>query len=280
LRELTIIPDDADGKRSLMPSTDATVFRWSEADQGWRPVEGETPEGLGDAAVGLYETLLISASAYALTLHAERIARSWQRMTGRPFAGETVASLHDARGEAIRQQWPALRFEVRRFPDGCAVAQIRRRDKPSVHRPVRLFPLELDRDESSYPHKSVDRGHLTQAYQRAVAAGADDALFVGGGEVRETTQAFVGLVTNEALVLPPLREDVLPSTTRTAAGDWCRDNRRAVVERPIGMDDLDAGALIYGNALIGLLPAVVVGRVSTPVPAWFSAPEIEKRLVE
>jgi len=263
-----------------MPSTDVTVFRWSEVGRTWLLVEGETPEGLGDALVGLYETMLISASPYALALHAERIARSWQRLTARPFAGEKVPSLHDARGEAIRQQWPALRFEVRKFPDGSAVAQIRRRDKPSVHRPVRLLPLEADRDESWYPHKSVDRRHLTQAHQRAVAAGADDALFVIDGEVRETAQAFVGLVTNEALLLPPLRGDVLPSTTRTAAGDWCSDNRRAVIERPIGMHELDTGTLIYGNALIGLLPAIVVGRVTTPVPAWFSAPAIEKRLVE
>jgi branched-subunit amino acid aminotransferase/4-amino-4-deoxychorismate lyase len=268
------------GEHSLLPSTDMTVFRWSEADQAWRPVEGEAPEGLGDAAVGLYETLLVSASAYALALHADRIGRSWQRLTGRPFASEKAPSLLDARGEAIRQQWPGLRFEVRQFHDGSAVAQIRRREKPSMSPPVRLLPVEFDRHEAAYPHKSVDRRHLTQAYQRAVAAGADDALFVIGGEVRETAQAFVGLVTNEALLLPPLREDVLPSTTRTAAGDWCRDNRRAVIERPIGMHDLDTGTLIYGNALIGLLPAVVVGRVTTPVPAWFSAPEIEKRLVE
>ncbi len=74
--------------------------------------------------------------------------------------------------------------------------------------------------------------------ERAVAAGADDALFVVGGEVRETAQAFLGFVTTEALVLPPLREDVLPSTTRTAAADWCRENGRAVIERPIRTSEL------------------------------------------
>lgn len=256
------------------------VLRWSEAGRGWRPVHGEAPEGLAGAQVGLYETLMTSASAYALALHAARIARSWERLTGRPFAAEEVPPLHDARAEAIRQQWPGLRFEVRRFADGSAVAQIRRRDKASVKPPVRLLPVEYAGPDAAYPHKSVDRQHLTEAYQRAVAAGADDALFVVGGEVRETAQAFVGFVTAEALVLPPLREDVLPSTTRTAAADWCLENGRTVIERPIKMDELAHGTLIYGNALIGLVPAVPAGRAAVPLPGWFSAAAIEGRLAE
>jgi branched-subunit amino acid aminotransferase/4-amino-4-deoxychorismate lyase len=257
-----------------------SVLRWDEAGRAWRKVEGEAPEGLGGAQVGLYETLMTSASAYALALHADRIARSWERLTGRPFAAEAVPPLHDARAEAIRQQWRALRFEVRRFADGSAVAQIRRRDKPSVKPPLRLLPVEFGAAEAAYPHKSVDREHLRQAYERAVAAGADDALFVVGGEVRETAQAFVGLVTAEALVLPPLREDVLPSTTRTAAAGWCLENGRTVIERPIRMDELGAGGLIYGNALIGLVPAFPAGRPPVPLPGWFDAPAIERRLAE
>jgi branched-subunit amino acid aminotransferase/4-amino-4-deoxychorismate lyase len=254
------------------------VLRWSEPGRGWRHVEGEAPEGLGGAGVGLYETLMTSASAYALGLHADRIARSWERLTGRPFAAETVPPLHDARAEAIRQQWPALRFEVRRFADGSAVAQIRRRDKPPVKPPVQLLPVELSSPDAAYPHKSVNRDHLMQVYKRAVAAGADDALFIVQGEVREAAQAFVGLVTAEALVFPPLREDVLPSTTRTAAADWCLENGHAVLQRPIRKEDLDAGALIYGNALIGLVPAFPAGHPTMPLPAWFDAPAIEQRL--
>lgn len=257
-----------------------TVLRWSEATQAWREVEGAAPEGSGGAQVGLYETLMTSASAYALSLHADRIARSWQTVTGRPFTGEKVPSVHDARAEAIRRQWPGLRFEVRRFPDGSAVAQIRRRDKPSVSPPVRLLPVGLAGFDTGYPHKSVDREHLTEAYRRAVAAGADDALFVVGAEVRETTQAFVGFVSGEALALPPLRDDVLPSTTRTAAAEWCRDAGRTVIERPITIDEIDGGTLIYGNALIGLLPAFIVGRTAVPLPAWFSVLAIERRLTE
>jgi len=253
---------------------------WSEGDRAWRPVQGSAPEGLDGAEVGLYETLMTSASAYALGLHADRIARSWQRLTGVPYPVEKIPPLHAARAEAIRHQWPGLRFEVRRFADGRAVAQIRRRDRPSVKPPVRLLPVELEGPDAAYPHKSVERQHLMPAYQRAVAAGADDALFVVGGEMRETTQAFVALVTVDALVLPPVREDVLPSTTRTAAADWCRENGHAVVERPIRLAELDIGTLVYGNALIGLLPALLVGRSMAPLPAWFSASAIERRLAE
>jgi branched-subunit amino acid aminotransferase/4-amino-4-deoxychorismate lyase len=256
------------------------VFRWSEAGRSWRPVEGDPPEGLGDAQIGLYETLMTSASAYALALHADRIARSWERLTDRPFSAEPVPPLLDGCAEAIRQQWPALRFEVRRFADARTVAQIRRRDKPSVKPPLQLLPVEFGASDAAYPHKSVEREHLKQAYERAVAAGADDVLFIVGGEVRETAQAFVGLVTAEALVLPPLGQDVLPSTTRTAAADWCRDNDRAVIERPIRMDELGGGALICGNALMGLLPAFAAGRPAIPLPDWFDAPAIERRLAE
>ena len=256
-----------------------TVLRWSHVGRSWQPVEGEAPEGLGGAQVGLYEVLMTSASAYALALHANRIARSWERLTGRPFSAEAVPPLPDVRAEVIRQQWPALRFEVRRFADGSTVAQIRRRDKPSITPPVQLLPLEGAAD-AAYPHKSVERDHLRRAYERAVAAGADDALFVVAGEVRETAQAFVGFVTAEALVLPPLGQDVLPSTTRTAAADWCRENGRAVIERPIRMSELGDGALIYGNALIGLMAAFPVGGPPVPLPAWFDARAIERRLSE
>jgi hypothetical protein len=46
------------------------------------------------------------------------------------------------------------------------------------------------------------------------------------------------------------------------------------------MRSRDAGSLIYGNSLIGLVHAIVVGRDAAPMPAWFSAPAIEKRLAE
>jgi branched-subunit amino acid aminotransferase/4-amino-4-deoxychorismate lyase len=257
-----------------------TVFRWSQVGRSWQPVEGEAPEGLDGAQVGLYEVLRTSASAYALSLHADRIARSWERLTGRPYSAEAVPPLSDVRAEVIRQGWPALRFEVRQFADGSTVAQIRRRDKPAVKPPLRLLPVEAGAADAAYPHKSVERDHLRRAYERAVAAGADDALFVVGGDVRETAQAFLGFVIGEALVLPPLQQDVLPSTTRTAAADWCRENGHAVVERPIRMGELGDGALIYGNALIGLVAAFPVGHPPVPLPGWFDAPAIERRLSE
>ena len=79
-----------------------TVLRWSQVGRSWEPVEGEAPEGLGGAQVGLYETMMTSASAYALSLHADRIARSWERLTGRPFSVEAVPALPDVRAEVIR----------------------------------------------------------------------------------------------------------------------------------------------------------------------------------
>jgi branched-subunit amino acid aminotransferase/4-amino-4-deoxychorismate lyase len=254
------------------------VLRWSEVGRSWQPVEGEAPDGLGEARVGLYEVMMTSASAYALSLHADRIARSWERLTGHPFSAEPVPSLPDACAEVARHGWPALRFEVRQFGGGSAVAQIRRRDRPTMTPPVRLLPVAYGPSDVAYPHKSVERQHLKRAYEEAVAAGADDALFVVAGEVREAAQAFLGFVTPEALVLPPLRQDVLPSTTRTAAAAWCRDHGRAVIEQPIRMSALDSGAFIYGNALIGVLPAFAAGCPAMPLPGWFDAPAIERRL--
>src|SRR5262245_49736133 len=51
------------------------VIRWSDAGRSWGSVDGEAPEGLGGAQVGLYEVLMTSASPYALALHADRVAR-------------------------------------------------------------------------------------------------------------------------------------------------------------------------------------------------------------
>jgi branched-subunit amino acid aminotransferase/4-amino-4-deoxychorismate lyase len=169
---------------------------------------------------------------------------------------------------------------VRRFADGRTVAQIRRRDRPALHPPVRLLPVDADAHDAVYPHKSVERAHLRRAYDRAVGAGADDALFVVRGEVREAAQAFVGFVTAEALVLPPLAHEVLPSTTRTAAAEWCAEHGHAAIERPIAIGELGDGTLVYGNALIGLVPAFAAGRPAIPLPGWFDAPAIGRRLVE
>jgi len=256
------------------------VIRWSDAGRVWASVDGEAPEGLGGAQVGLYEVLMTSASAYALALHADRIARSWQLLTGRSLAGERLPSLPDARDEARRRQWPAFRFDVQRFPDGRAGAEIRRREPPPLSPPLALLVLDCTAGDAAYPHKSADRAHLTRASQQAVAAGAHDALLVVGGELREAAQAFVALVTPEAVVFPPLRQNVLPSTTRTAVAEWCREQGRAVIERPIKADELGGAALIYGNALIGLVPAYPAGTPPVPLPRWFDPSAIERRLAE
>lgn len=255
------------------------VLQWDPSSGTWQGVDDrDAPEGLGGAEVGLYETMRATASAYAHALHEDRIAASWERLTGRAFPAASVPSLADACAEVRRHGWPALRFEVRKFAGDEPVAQLRRRERPAFAPPVRLLPIAGDEKDSAYPHKSVERGHLRRALDRAIAAGADDALFVVGGEVRETAQAFLGFFVDDALILPPLREDVLPSTTRTTVAAWCREVGRAVVERPIGVGELDGGALLYGNAVIGLLPARVIDRAAVPLPDWFDAEAIDRRL--
>ena len=78
------------------PAQGMPVLRWSGASRSWSPVEEGATEGLDGAQVGLYETLPASASAYALALHADRIARSWQRLTGGPYPAEALPALDDA----------------------------------------------------------------------------------------------------------------------------------------------------------------------------------------
>ena len=53
-----------------------------------------------------------------------------------------------------------------------------------------------------------------------------------------------------------------------------------MIERPIRMSELGDGTLIYGNALIGLVAAFAVGRLAVPLPGWFDAPAIGRRLSE
>ena len=166
-----------------------------------------------------------------------------------------------------------MRFEVRHLRTGAPSRRSVERDKPAVKPPVRLLPVEFVTSDVAYPHKSVERDHLKRAYERAVAAGADDALFVVGGEVRETAQAFLGFVTAEASRAPAAAGDVSAEHDRTAVADWCRDNGRAVIERPIALGELGDGALIYAQCAdrAGGRRSRP-GRPAVPLPGWFDAP--------
>ena len=46
------------------------------------------------------------------------------------------------------------------------------------------------------------------------------------------------------------------------------------------MDELGGAALICGNALMGLVSVFPAGRPAVPLPAWFDAAAIERRLTE
>lgn len=255
----------------------STVLRWNRETKIWQPADGEVEDGPAGEEIGLFETLRTDATGYALGIHGQRIVRSWGALGGSiPFPD--VPGLPQAAEAARAQNWFAFRYEVRGYAGGRAELYLRCREQPPRVAVVRLWPVHLD-ESAAYPHKVVDRRVLMQAYERAVAHGADDALIVVQGEVRETARAFVGLAAASGLILPPLRSSILPSTTRMILGAWCREQGRSVTEEILPLADLTAkGCVIYGNAVIGVLPAQVLPSPASGLPRWLDTDAIQRRM--
>jgi len=254
---------------------------WAPKARTWQPPT-EIP---ADTPIGLYEALRADVTAEALRANQARIASSLRACAARARApwglgdGEWpdgLPTVADGIAHLREIGWFACRFEVRGTPDGRFTASLLRRDRPILGNPVQLMPVSTGAEDAAYPHKYLRRENLTRWRQAALDAGADDALFVVGGWVREATAGFVGRVEEGSISVPPLAADVLPSTTRQMLARWLDPLGIAVLERDFSLPTMpDAGVgWIYGNAIAGILPAVIASRSDTPrahdarLPPW------------
>ena len=114
---------------------------------------------------------------------------------------------------------------------------------------VAIVPLPVPERDLRLAHKTSDRGFYDAA---RTAAGSDEIVFVrSDGLLTEGSFTSLFVARDGRLLTPPARLGLLPGVLR---GELIADGR--AVEAELTADDL-AGGFLLGNALRGLLPAIL-----------------------
>jgi branched-subunit amino acid aminotransferase/4-amino-4-deoxychorismate lyase len=174
-------------------------------------------------------------------LHLRRLATSCKAL-GVPLPGELITPEGGAdRIHRLEVGPRGLRLSERPVGSTAAVALTL---ATVTHRP--------------YPHKTTDRTQFDRAQEEARAAGADDALMLtAGGYVAECS--VWGLFWWDAgrLCAPALDLGVLPGVARARL----QELTGGLVERRVGMEELEGRSLLVANAARGVVPvASLEGR--------------------
>ncbi|SDA36555.1 aminodeoxychorismate synthase component I [Sphingomonas sp. NFR15] len=123
--------------------------------------------------------------------------------------------------------------------------------------PVAVVPLPVDPGDIRLRHKTTDRGFYDAA---RVAAGTFEVLFADpSGALTEGSFTALFVARGGVLVTPPLARGLLPGVLRAAL-----IAEGKAIEGDLTAADL-AGGFFIGNALRGLIPAVVT--VAKPAKA-------------
>ncbi len=128
-----------------------------------------------------------------------------------------------------------------------------------LDRPMRvaIMPLPVAVDDYRLRHKTSDRGFYDAA---RIAAGTDEVVFVGpDGWLTEGSFTSLFVPRGDRLVTPPLARGLLAGVLRSELIDSGR-----AIEANLSPDDL-FGQFFVGNALRGLIPAVVAVATSEPL---------------
>ena len=122
-------------------------------------------------------------------------------------------------------------------------------ESPAGPLAVRVLPLPVAQRDFRLRHKTSDRAFYDAARKMA---GADEVIFVDG-EGYLTEGGFTSLFVERdgVLVTPPLARGLLPGVLRAELIDAGR-----AIEGELTAADL-AGGFLIGNALRGLMPAIV-----------------------
>lgn len=111
--------------------------------------------------------------------------------------------------------------------------------------------------------KSVNLLANALAKKQAQRAGADEALLIDGGIVREAASSSFFGVRGQVVVTHPLDEHILPGVVRDRVLNIARDENLAVEERPIREDELfDLDEVFITSTTMGVMPvAAIDGRI-------------------
>jgi D-alanine transaminase len=197
----------------IMPLADARI---SIEDRGFQ------------FADGVYEVIrLYNGKPFELGLHLERLARSAQgielaapmetdalrreieKLLARAAVPQGMIYLQLTRGAATRNHAfprikPTLLFYVRALPPV---------PEPGTGEGVRLLKVEDERWKRCWV-KAIALLPNVLAKNRALAAGADEAVFVENGIISECSTSNIFAVIGKKLVTHPVGSRVLPGITR------------------------------------------------------------------
>lgn len=199
-------------------------------------------------ADGVYEVLRVyGGKPFAVDLHLERLSRSCE---GIEIAlPQTHQRLADIVQQLVTQSGLA---------DGIVYLQVTRGVAPRGHAfptdtpPTliaytramsfthlarhRVISVEDDRWQRCWV-KSIALLPNVLAKQKAVRAGADEAILVDGGLVQEGSTSNVAIVVGNTFVTPPVGKKVLPGVTRAVLIDIAQKIGMDVAERAFTLDE-------------------------------------------
>lgn len=214
--------------------------------------------------LGMYETLkLVDGLPAFFVEHVGRL-RAGLRAAAleQPFDDATLADQVVRLSEATGVRNGACRVLVTGGPPG---------GRPSLliqteHRPVPNHPLTVIthhalRAAAALKSNSFMASHVARL--AAEAAGADDALFVGGdGRIYEATTANVFLWREGVLTTAPSDGAILAGVVRAAVMKLATADGIAVVERHARAGDLGAGdVMLLTSSVRGIVPVAFVDGV-------------------
>ena len=140
--------------------------------------------------------------------------------------------------------------------------------EPSDPRPLKLATVTpvAPRPAAWADLKSLNHLPYVLAAAQAARAGADDALLVYEGRVKETTSANVFVVRNGQVFTPPTAEGILAGVTRDLLLDLVRKLKLGGEERPIALSELVAADEVFTTGSVAGVRAVasVDGRSVGP----------------
>jgi len=142
----------------------------------------------------------------------------------------------------------------------------------AAFRAVRLADTAIRRNQTSPQARLKTLGYLDQvlAMRDAVAAGADDALFLNtAGWVASAGTANVFALSGRVLITPPVEDGVLAGVTRTRLLDLAPEAGLMALEQSLSREDLlSADAVLITSSLRLVAPVVALSGRPLSRAGW------------
>ncbi len=231
----------------------------SRADDEWAEVLAKGAfVTAGQAPLDLIETMAFDPDE-GLPLLERHLARMTASAAALGFRFDRHAARNELQAATFRLR-SAARVRLLLAQSGAiAIETAPAPAPPEVPLGVALVPLPVDPSDFRLRHKTSDRGFYDAARR---ASGADEVLFVRPDGLL-TEGSFTSLFVprgDGVLLTPPAALGLLPGVLRS---ELLASGR--AIERKLSPDDL-IGQFFVGNALRGLIPAVVAIAKASSLP--------------